>query len=56
MTVLSPMLTTIPLAVPSTALVEKKAKFLKYLESIEVFLVVKDVRFSQTLFPEDFHE
>jgi hypothetical protein len=27
MTVLSPVLTTIPLAVPSMALVEKKAKF-----------------------------
>ena len=27
MTVLSPIITTIPLAVPSTALVEKKAKF-----------------------------
>ena len=27
-TVLSPMLTTIPMQVPSTALVEKKAKFL----------------------------
>ena len=28
MTVLSPMLTTMPTAVPSTALVEKKARFL----------------------------
>lgn len=36
MTVLSPILTTMPRAVPSTALVEKKAKFLKDVKCAQI--------------------